>query len=194
MTVKRKSIALIPKSKKVKTILLLEDIKSSIKTLHKGNSIAFASDTLEVMKKAVGEQSNQYFSINNLLTDDTGARMQKQIIPTDSLIVGKVKNNEQNFISLLDSCIKQVNAFGLYSPPSERKNFLGDFDNGTLITLILLFAGLFFGLGYGYCKYNIERFEKGGSIVIENHDPRIIQKQKKTEQQSFDTIQKIHTK
>ena len=194
MTSELKTIALIPKSKKEKTILLLEDIKLSINSLHKGNSLAFAANTLETVKKAVGENSNQYFSLNSLLTDDTAARMQRKITPSDILIVGKVKVNEENFIALIDSCIKQVNTFGLYKSPSEKKNFLSNIDNRFLWTLLGAFATLCFFLGKGYCKYDIENYINDEQIVSRKNVPQVVQQEKITNIQTFDSLHKSHTK
>ena len=194
MTSELKTIALIPKSKKEKTILLLEDIKLSINSLHKGNSLAFAANTLETVKKALGENSNQYFSLNSLLTDDTAARMQRKITPSDILIVGKVKVNEENFIALIDSCIKQVNTFGLYKSPSEKKNFLSNIDNRFLWTLLGAFATLCFFLGKGYCKYNIEKYINDEQIVNRKNVPQVVQQEKITNIQTFDSLHKSHTK
>jgi hypothetical protein len=93
----------MPKSNKEKTILLLESLKDSKPFLYKGNSIAFASKTIEVVKKAVGDKSHQYFALEALMYDNTLHKLKGQIIPVDSLIVGMISNNKVNFDGLIDS-------------------------------------------------------------------------------------------
>jgi hypothetical protein len=187
MSANKNKRTLIPKSKKEKIILMLESLKDPKLFLYRGNSLAFASRTLELVKIAVGEKSQQYSTLYNLMYDNTGFKLERKIMPTDSLIVGKVKENRENFNGLIDSCIEQVNTLGLYKSPSEKKNFLSNIDNRFLWTLLVAFATFCFFIGKGYCKYNLEKFINDEPIVPMN----VLQEaktKKTTELQTFDSL------
>jgi hypothetical protein len=142
--------------KRANTILLLESLKADKQNLYAGVAFGYAAKTLELIKKAVGESSEQYRLISALLYDQKVMNMQQLIYPADGLIVKRVKESDL-YDSIIDSCIESVKAFGLYKPPSEKKNVFGDLDNSMLWTIISLIIATSFLAGIVYSNYRIDK-------------------------------------
>ena len=179
---------------KENTIILLESLKSEIKGLYKGNAIAFASKTIDLLKKSVGQDSEQVRLMVTLLYDQTANHIERIIYPSDSLIVERVKMND-TFTTMIDNAIEFVNKYGLYKSSSEKKNFLGDFDNSwvwTFLGLVITSSFLIgvFTMNFGLFKY----FDLNGSQSKTQSDAQNDVQSEVQIKASIDTVKTLELK
>ena len=139
------------------TVHLLETLKVEKDDLTKAKAFGFAAKTLELIKKSVGEQSEQYRLMKTLFYDQTAAHLEYTYYPVDTLIVMRVKMGGQ-FDSIIDSCIAFIGVYGLYKPPYEKKNIFGDLDNAMLWTLVGFIVTTSFLAGVVVTNYGLSKF------------------------------------
>jgi hypothetical protein len=98
---------------------------------------------------------------------------------------GHFENNKVKMSEYIKSCIDFIEKNGVYSPPIEKKNFLGDFDNPTLWVIIPIFSTLLATGAYWAGRYQ-EKFESNSSIIPtitqSTQSSKQITKQKQTNQ------------
>ncbi len=157
------------------TIKLLVSLKTEKDSLTKSRALGFAAKSLELIKKSVGQESEQYRLMSNLFYDQTGLHLQRELCPSDEYIVFRVKM-EGYFDSIIDTCIEFVNAYGVYKPPTEKKNILGDLDNSMIWTFVslLVFGAFSFGIIFNNWQLN-KYLESNGKP---DGAPKAIQTQK----------------
>lgn len=165
--------------------LLIEKVN-----INENKAIPFASRTMDLIKKAMGIDSHQYKTMLILLYDQEMNKIQGIFQSSTSLIVERI-NEVDAFDDLINDCISFVKSFGIYKPPTDKKNILGDLDNSILWTFIVSLMTVSFLAGIFLTNFGLKKYFNPALNDTSNQE--VIQTQKANNKLSSDQ-QKIPKK
>jgi hypothetical protein len=142
------------KSKKaIKSLESHQEKLTEIKTVQEGNS--WKATLKDMLNQYIGLES----SISKRLDELYFTRKDTQIHNVGigfSTIHVYDESNKKNFTSLIENARLFIRENGIYRNPN-RKNFLGGFNNGTIISGILVGAGIIYGAGHFFGNLEKDR-------------------------------------
>ncbi|MCM4169823.1 hypothetical protein KCTC52924_03603 [Arenibacter antarcticus] len=126
---------------------------SEIKTVQEGNS--WKATLKDMLNQYIGSES----SISKRLDELYFTRKETQIHNVGighSIVHVYDESKKQDFSNLIENSISFIRENGIYQNPN-RKNFLSGFNNGTIISGIVVGTGIIYGAGHFFGNLEKDR-------------------------------------